>query len=278
MSRSSDSSSHSGKIKPKKLFKKFLADLFFVIIMMCVRTFKFCLSCYGECHFDIFGLKNCDCSKSSHGGKFCTVDKCLDFDETVCKNDGFCNADSGTAVCDCSWSSYGGEYCTVEKCSGFDESVCKNNGFCNADSGTAGCDCSNSIYDGTFCKIDKCEHDNPCKNGGICSVNSGINTQPNVICDCYYSGYDGPYCTPSICDGSFHMHLDSEIECHETKILNLRGYTSGDYEWDIRYEDNFIKDVPYLGDLIYVEEINLSGNKIRQLTSRTFENNISLIN
>ena len=152
MSSDSDStnSSKSGKIKPKKLLKKFLAALIFAITAMCLPTVIFCAKCYGECHFDFFGPKECDCSKSSHGGEFCTVDKCLEFDETACQNGGFCSADSGTAVCDCSWSTHGGEFCTVDKCSVFDDSVCQNNGLCNADSGTADCDCSNSIYDGTI--------------------------------------------------------------------------------------------------------------------------------
>ena len=137
------------------------------------------------------------------------------------------------------------------------------------------CDCSNSIYDGTFCKIDKCEHDNPCQNGGNCIVNSET-TPTEVICDCSNSEYDSPYCTPSICDDDLRTLYNlgsTSTECKAITTLNLRAFQSGDYEWDIRYP---IEDVPYLGDLIYVEEINLSGNQIRQLTSRTFENNISL--
>ena len=96
MSSDSDStnSSKSGKIKiKKKLVIKLLAALFAASITMFLPTIIFCAKCYGECHFDIFGPKNCDCSKSSHGGKFCTVDKCLEFDEAVCQNGGFCNAD-----------------------------------------------------------------------------------------------------------------------------------------------------------------------------------------
>ena len=180
----------------------------------------------GVCYIDqVSGQPQCKCTDDMYTGRRCEMDKCQSL---FCKNGGIGHRDSqGKCVCECT-KQFTGTTCQeiVSDADKFDcEGVgsCLHGGKCVHMNGTSVCSCSLD-YVGSNCdtKIDSINNpcrDFTCKNGGICQVVMGDNSEyrGQCLCDEEYKGVycqDKNRCYKHCLNGGTCYYEGTSVRCH----------------------------------------------------------------